>query len=849
MENLGFSLTNYMKEANAAMEAGDRNAAYEALVHAAECTLQMAKQSSGAARDKYIANFKSIKLLIDQLEKKITPPEQARTADTETPPPPPVPSAPVVMPSAPPTPPRDSMDPPPVSPEVLERLKAKKAQAVAPAAPPPVPTPPIPADNKPPVPPAPDPILPPLPPIPGSPNDGEGPNTKNGGNSHSAYGPRDTLTPRTLSDYIGQPDAVTAVRDLIVAARIKNTVLPHLIIYGSNGLGKTTFAKIIAAEMQAGFVELNVTKTTPKEMIAILKGLRPKDILFIDEIHTVPLVVAESLLYSAMQDGRITYTEGKGKYARTVTFDLAPFTLIGATTEIGKLAKPFTHRAITIRLKEYTDEVLGGIIKSSVNKIGMDVSDELALAISKRCRNNPRTANNIVKRITDKALVSHVSAHNLINQGPFETPEAIRRLHIELTPSLVSEFFAESGIDAYGLENGDRELLRIIIERYGGGPVGVDNLARAMNESNNVISQKYEAYLIKKGLIRVDRDGRVAMPDAYRLLGLPVPDEIRARANEDLPSDSGDDSKAPPPPPGGSYVPPTLPPSPPIVPSSPEPEKPQNSGDSTPIRTTWGVPSDRYDHVSVTAMDSPDPTRCRVIEALITYPPTARVIGESLDDLFPAVEKPEVEYGKTTFELDIVFPTHTRYIECDSKLESKFATVLASTGYAIDLRAQTLEIPYISQELANRRYFPDFIIKDYRGRIAVIEMKNYDMMSYHLNIDKYEQLARFCTANGYGYAEIMKPYDSDSYVSVEMLHNAPVDRELESHILATIQQHGMAGDEAMFTEEDFELYRKAHPATKRSDVYTVLLNNRDLKNVDRVGKSFKIIESDYPLHS
>lgn len=531
--------------------------------------------------------------------------------------------------------------------------------------------------------------------------------------------------------------------------------------------------------MRVGFTEVNVTKITPVEMIAILKKIQPRDIIFIDEIHTLPLVVAESLLYSAMQDGRITYTEGKGKSAHTETLTLPPFTLIGATTEIGKLAKPFTQRAIQVRLEEYSDEVLARIIASSFYKLGMKISEENALLVSKRCRQNPRIANSTVKRISDKALVRYASMNHITEFGKFSTPEAIRQFGIEITEKVILEFFDENGIDEYGLEKGDRELLRLIIERYEGGPVGIDTLARAMNESNNVLAQKYEAYLIKKGMLRIDRDGRVVMPAGYKALGKPVPAKLAEETKQT------------------------------------EPE--QKSGE-------------KYEKRKVIASKVQETLKCNRIEELITYPETVRSCTEDLAALFPDVEKPYEEETKHRCELEIDFDTFNRTLVCDSFLESRFATCMASVGYLKDIKAQTLEIPYISQALANRRYYPDFVIRDYKDRIAVIEMKNFNMLCYHLNLDKYEQLKKYCEANGYGYAEIAKEFNGETYVSLEQLRTAPIDRELESYIADTIERAGV------FTESDFKVYGKAD----RKALYTILINERKWKNVDRVGDNLRI---------
>ena len=484
-----------------------------------------------------------------------------------------------------------------------------------------------------------------------------------------------SLSPRWLSDYIGQPQAVTAVKDLITAALLRGSSLPHIILYGSHGLGKTTFSKIIANEMHANFIEVNVTSINVSGMIAILKNLKPNDILFIDEIHTLPTQVAESVMYSALQDGRITYVEGKGKFSKTETLELPPFTLIGATTEIGKLAKPFTQRAIQVRLEEYSDEVLARIITSSFYKLGMKVTEEISLNISKRCRNNPRIANNMVKRISDKALVRYASMNNIKGTGSFSDIEEIRKSGLLIEQTVVDDFFDENGIDEYGLESGDRELLRIMITRYGGGPVGIDTLSRALNEANNVIAEKYEAYLIKKGMLKIEREGRVVMAAGYRALNMPVPESVK------------DAERAS---------------------SAPAPEQ----------------PAGKYEKRKIVASHVPDALKCARLEELIVYPENAVVDDTPLDELFPDVEKPYEDITKHACELEIDFGDHKRLLSCDSFLESRFATVLARVGYLRDMKAQTLEIPYISQQLADRRYFPDFVIRDHKGRIAVIEMKN-----------------------------------------------------------------------------------------------------------------------------
>jgi len=767
MSNKEESLLNeYIRLANAAITAGKLTHAHSYLQSAAKTARMLAKGSAGAVQKRYLEQCKQLTALLESIDKKIKAP---------------APIAPVA-PQAPAAPSQPFASTAPIAPTA----------PVAPTAPYMPGTPTAPA-------------------APTAPNAYTAPAAPhaNGESHKKTVSGSNSLAPRWLSEYVGQPKAVTAVKDLITAAKLKNAAMPHIMLYGSHGLGKSTFSRIIANELGVGFTEINVSKITIPEMVAIFKKLKPRDVVFIDEIHTLPLPVAESVLYSAMQDGRITYIEGKGKFAKPVEFNLPPFTLIGATTEIGKLAKPFTHRTIAVRLEEYTDEVLAGIIAKSTYKLGMSIVDENALLISKRCRNNPRTANNMIKRITDKALVKHISQNNIKVDGPL-TLDEIRKLNISISQNVILDFFEENGIDEYGLENGDRELLKMIIHRYGGGPVGLDNLARAMNESNNVIAQKYEAYLIKKGLVRVDRDGRVAMPDAYKVLGLPVPKALveEQEAKKDEANNGSADAGMG-----------------------------QNSYGGTQNDDT---PQSKYDKRTVIVAKVPDEIKCEKVEELIVYPENAVSFSGNLDELFSDVEKPIVEAPKHFCLLELDFDSYKRTIECDSFLESRFATMMATVGFAKDLRAQTLEIPYISQELSDRRYFPDFVVRDYKDRIAVIEMKNFDMCSYHLNIDKYERLKEFCIQHGYGYAEVMQPYGTKTYVSVEMLKNAPVNAQLEQFIYEKIEQTGNETGTGQCDSAAFAEYEAQFGKLDKCEVYTILLNNRRLKNVDRSGNGFMI---------
>lgn len=784
------------------------------------------------------------------------------------------------------------------------------------------------------------------------------------------------LSPHRLEDYIGQPQAIKAIRDLIIAAKIKRTAMPHIILYGSHGLGKTTFSKIIAEELGANFIEINAMKMTPIELISILQGIKPRDVVFIDEIHTVPLNVAESVLYSAMQDRRIVYNEGKGKNVQTRTIDLPPFTLIGATTEIGKLAKPFSQRAILVHLYEYSAEIIGSIIQRSFSRLGMSISSENAYYIALRCRNNPRIANNTVKRLSDKALVDFFTKHGNIN-GDFSTTEAIRRLGIVVELPVIDKFFEENGIDKYGLEDGDRNLLRIIIERFKGGPVGAENLAKIMNESNNVIAQKYEPYLIKNGFMRVEKDGRYAMRKAYEALGFPVPkglieapsEENADKSPSDAPFDADENN-------GGDFTddntsdtasfgngninggadnvnpdassfgngtfngstdnvdpnqtsfgsnntdvgadngqpyasssggdnfnenadngesgtnsfgndnpdgnadngfgdaPSFGNDNPDSGADNGQPDAPFDNGDrfddnnglsdnnsenrqgkgdrqrnksytgyfNGTIEENIKVLKEKYKLFEATAAYAPEDVKCEKVENLIVYPPNAVAVDKSLDELFPDFpEEYDVEADHDSL-LEIDFDTHKRLIVCDSALERRFASIMALIGYITDMKAQAFTLRYVTNALVSKKYLPDFIIKDYKGRIAIIEMKNYEAMSYHLNIDKYEKLKAFCEKKGYGYAEVMREYSAETYVSVEQLRQRPVNRELYDHIVKTMEENERATGKKVFTQDDFKAWASSFGEEQaRLEIVTLLLNERHLKNVKNVG--FNIVES------
>ncbi|MEG1609083.1 MAG: Holliday junction branch migration DNA helicase RuvB, partial [Clostridia bacterium] len=353
-----------------------------------------------------------------------------------------------------------------------------------------------------------------------------------------------TIRPQTFADYFGQPRAVLAVQDSIKSAKLRGAALQHVLIYGAHGLGKTTFARIIASEMGVDFVEINVSKLTPKELINVLSKLKDRDIVFIDEIHNIPQETAESVLYSAMEDFQVCYVEMNGKESNTIKMKLPHFTLVGATTEAGKLSKPLIARAqIQCRLEPYSDEVLAQIAQKSFGKLGMSIDENVALEIAKRCRHNPRIVNRHVSRIADKATCNYAEQSGIVASGSLNTLDAIKNLNIVVDQNVALEYFEQNGIDNLGLEEGDRSLLLILINNFDGGPTSIDTLARAMGESVNVVFDKYEDYLIKMGMIKITTLGRVATKRAYDHLGIKYNKRIDDIVDNDKNCDDKKDEK------------------------------------------------------------------------------------------------------------------------------------------------------------------------------------------------------------------------------------------------------------------------------------------------------------------
>lgn len=310
-----------------------------------------------------------------------------------------------------------------------------------------------------------------------------------------------SLRPLSLSEYIGQEKAKEHLRIYIDAAKARGEALDHVLFYGPPGLGKTTLAGIIANEMG---VNMKVTSgpaiEKPGEMAAILNNLQEGDVLFIDEIHRLNRQV-EEVLYPAMEDYAIDIMIGKGATARSIRLDLPHFTLVGATTRAGLLTAPLRDRfGVVHHLEFYTPQELQTIIVRSANVLGVEIDEKGAYAMARRSRGTPRLANRLLKRVRDFAQVKYDGV----------ITEEVANFALDLLD-----------VDKYGLEQLDRTILLTIIEKFSGGPVGLDTLSAAIGEDSGTLEDVYEPYLIKNGFLNRTPKGRVATELAYRHLGIP----------------------------------------------------------------------------------------------------------------------------------------------------------------------------------------------------------------------------------------------------------------------------------------------------------------------------------------
>ena len=314
------------------------------------------------------------------------------------------------------------------------------------------------------------------------------------------------LRPQLLDDYIGQAKAKEMLNVYIRAARERGDALDHVLFYGPPGLGKTTLAGIIANEMG---VNIKITSgpaiEKPGEMAAILNNLQEKDVLFVDEIHRLNRQV-EEVLYPAMEDYAIDIMIGKGATARSIRLDLPKFTLVGATTRAGMLTAPLRDRfGVVHRMEYYTTEELVTIIKRSARVLEVGIDEAGALALARRSRGTPRLANRLLKRVRDFAQVKYDG---------------------DITKEVADYALDLLDVDKEGLDQTDRELLLTIVNKFAGGPVGLDTLAASVGEEAGTIEDVYEPYLLKNGFIQRTPKGRIVTEKAYIHLGIEMNMEV-----------------------------------------------------------------------------------------------------------------------------------------------------------------------------------------------------------------------------------------------------------------------------------------------------------------------------------
>lgn len=309
-----------------------------------------------------------------------------------------------------------------------------------------------------------------------------------------------TIRPETITEYIGQNDVKENIKVFVEAAKIRNEPLDHVLLYGPPGLGKTTLAFIIAHELDSNIKTASGPSIEKSgDLAAILSSLEPGDVLFIDEIHRMPRYI-EEILYPAMEDFSLDIIVGSEGNSRNIKIDLPPFTLVGATTRAGDLSAPLRDRfGIVSKLQFYTVEELSQIIKRTSHVLNSEIDDDAAIELAKRSRGTPRIANRLFKRVRDFALVKGLKT---IDKNI--TEEALNRLKV----------------DKMGLDDTDHQLLLAIINKFNGGPVGIEALSSSIGEETTTIEDVYEPYLLQTGLLKRTSRGRIVTDKAYELLGL-----------------------------------------------------------------------------------------------------------------------------------------------------------------------------------------------------------------------------------------------------------------------------------------------------------------------------------------